>query len=390
MNVVEVKHRPNAKKTFWFEVPDDLVKMIHADSLVLCDTRRGEQEGRVLNGILSGDGIEHLLVAQGAVLPLRQVVGVMNEVPVETIKVHEYMAHSRPAQDKLIARIKEYHKDGYFKTPVSVDKDGYLKDGYTAYLVAKMMNEKNVVSLIRTKVRADDANRAGTQDATETAKPADPNTMWAMRRMQKSYISPARLTQYKTEGALDKYIHPFDEIDITLDNDRTVTIVCGYSDCTKARFVFKDCYDAHVMNEESTNKTGYKGSAGRKHVLEDIYPHMPQEWKDIIVPRILTEIIDGHKIDYADPMWLPSATDVFGAAEDGSWPIETDSFWLDIFKRDRDRDRVKECGGNGTYPWWLRSVSSSSTYTFRCVYTDGSGGNYRANYSYGFAPGFDI
>lgn len=187
---------------------------------------------------------------------------------------------------------------------------------------------------------------------------------------------------------MDNYLRPFNEIDIILDNGRTVTIVCGYSDCKKARFVFRDCYDEHVMNEEDTNKTGYKGSAGRKHVLEDIYPHMPQEWKDIIVPRVLTEIIDGHKIDYADPMWLPSATDVFGASEDGCWPIETDSFQLGIFKR--ERDRVKECGYNGTYLWWLRSVRSSSTSYFRNVYTSGSSYSDNASYSRGFAPGFDI
>lgn len=225
-------------------------------------------------------------------------------------------------------------------------------------------------------------------EAAEPVKPAAADVMCAMRRLRGSCVSPAELKRYKAEGKLNEHLYSFDEIDITLDNGRTMTIVCGYSDCKKARFVFKDCYDEHVMNEEDTNKTGYKGSAGRKHVLEDIYPHMPQEWKDIIVPRVLTEIIDGHKIDYADPMWLPSATDVFGASEDGYWPIETDSFQLDIFKR--ERDRVKECGDNGTYLWWLRSVSSSSTHYFRRVNTRGGSSSNPAYYSFGFAPGFDI
>lgn len=49
MNVVGVKHNPASKKTYWFEVPDNLVETIHAGSTVLCDTSRGEQEGRGLN-----------------------------------------------------------------------------------------------------------------------------------------------------------------------------------------------------------------------------------------------------------------------------------------------------------------------------------------------------
>lgn len=209
-----------------------------------------------------------------------------------------------------------------------------------------------------------------------------------MRTVSRQHVTPCILKDAIENEELNSILHPFDEIDITLDDGQAVTVVCGHVGECGARFVFKDCYDEHVMNDEPTNKTGYYKSKGRKHVLEDIYPHLPQEWKDIIKPRTIVETINGERVEYADPMWLPSATDVFGTSEDGYWRDEDDSFQLTIFKK--ERDRVKECGDEGTYPYFLRSVYATSTAYFRGVTTSGSSSSAHATSSYGFAPGFDI
>lgn len=201
-------------------------------------------------------------------------------------------------------------------------------------------------------------------------------------------ITPAMLREAKEGERLDTLIHPFDEIDIPLDTGGTVTVVCGHVTGSGARFIFKDCWDEGVMNEEATNKGGYFTSQGRRHVLEDIWPHIAPEWQNIIVPRPLAEIINGEKMEYEDPLWLPSATDVFGPPNGRWWNEEEDSFQLQILQR--ERDRVKECGGRGTYPWWLRSVYASALYSFCFVYTGGSANATGAYRSYGFAPGFDI
>ena len=79
---------------------------------------------------------------------------------------------------------------------------------------------------------------------------------------------------------------------------------------------------------------------------------------------------------------------MFGPSEKGYWKDIDDSFQLEIFKR--ERDRVKECGDNGTYPYWLRSVYATDATRFRLVYTDGGYSSNNAYYSNGFAPGFDI
>ena len=209
-----------------------------------------------------------------------------------------------------------------------------------------------------------------------------------MRSVVGGHTCPALLKQRKEQGRLDQILKPFTEIDVPLTTGGTVTVVCGYVTPTTARFVFKDCWDEHVMNQENTNKTGYYKSAARKHILEDILPNIAPEWREIIVPRTIVEIIDGERVEYNDAMWMPSATDVFGAPEWAWWKDEGDDFQLPIFKK--ERDRVKECGDNGTYPWWLRSVRATYTPIFCFVNTDGSAYDYGAYYSFGFAPGFDI
>lgn len=208
------------------------------------------------------------------------------------------------------------------------------------------------------------------------------------RSIQTGCISPERLKKAREAGTLDKFLSPFDEIDVPLDTGGTVTMVCGYVTPTTARFVMKDCWDCAAMNNQNTNKGGYFKSRSRQHVLNDIYPRIAPEWREVIVNRTFAETIDGERVEYADPMWLPSATDVLGRAEKDWWKDQDDDFQLPIFRR--ERDRVKECGEYGTCLWWLRSVCASNSSSFCYVYTDGSAGGSVASSSRGCAPGFDI
>ncbi len=140
------------------------------------------------------------------------------------------------------------------------------------------------------------------------------------------------------------------------------------------------------MNERPTNKGGYFKSEGRRHVLEDILPLFPAWLRDAMKPRSMAEVIDGEEIVYSDPLWVPSATDVFGPGD--YWAEERDSEQLEIFKT--ERGRVKEVEGRGTYLWWLRSPHASNSYFFVYVDTDGAVDYTSAYTSLGFAPGFDL
>ena len=182
-------------------------------------------------------------------------------------------------------------------------------------------------------------------------------------------------------------IRPRDKFTIELKNGEHVNAVCaGYVNEKRARFVLEDCLaEKWRMNDTPTNKGGYLKSEGRRHVLKDILPLFPDELAEVFEPRPMSETIDGELHEYADTLWIPSATDVFGAGD--WWNEEPDSFQLEIFKR--ERDRVKEVAGETCF-WWLRSPHASYSRVFAIVGADGTVYYYGARYSRGFAPGFDL
>lgn len=201
-------------------------------------------------------------------------------------------------------------------------------------------------------------------------------------------ISIPELKEAISSGNGLEVIRPFDKLSIELKNGERVNAVCGgYINEKRVRFVLEDCLaETWRMNDTSTNKGGYLKSEGRRHVLEDILPLFPDELAEAFVPRFMSEEIDGERHEYADTLWLPSATDIFGAGE--WWNEEPDSVQLEIFKR--ERDRVKEHIGDGTWFWWLRSPIASYSRIFVGVYTDGTVNYSIASCSIGFAPGFDL
>lgn len=201
-------------------------------------------------------------------------------------------------------------------------------------------------------------------------------------------ISIPELKEAISSGNGLEVIRPFDKLSIELKNGERVNAVCGdYINEKRVRFVLEDCLaETWRMNDTSTNKGGYLKSEGRRHVLEDILPLFPDELAEAFVPRFMSEEIDGERHEYADTLWLPSATDIFGAGE--WWNEEPDSVQLEIFKR--ERDRVKEHIGDGTWFWWLRSPRAGYSNNFVFVITDGTVGSGSADYSCGFAPGFDL
>ena len=206
-------------------------------------------------------------------------------------------------------------------------------------------------------------------------------------RRSRSAASLAEIKAAIASGRGPEVIRPFDELEFKLDTGEAVTAVCGgYISPTRARFVFKDALGDACMNEDATNEGGYYKSKGRRHVLEEIYPHLPPELREIIEPRPLVETIDGERVEYADPLWIPSGTDVFGPRE-GWYEEEPDSVQLEIFKT--ERGRVKERNGE-TVHWWLRSPRRSNSTRFVTVYTDGTVIYAYASYSLAFAPGFDL
>ena len=206
-------------------------------------------------------------------------------------------------------------------------------------------------------------------------------------RRRSGAASLAEIKAAIASGRGFEVIQPGDELEFKLDTGEAVAAVCGgYITPTRARFVFKDALGDAPMNEDATNAGGYYKSKGRRHVLEEIYPHLPPELREVIEPRPLMETIDGERVEYSDPLWIPSGTDVFGPCPE-RYAEEPDSVQLEIFKT--ERGRVKERNGETVY-WWLRSPYRSNSSFFVSVYTGGTVSYHSAYYSLAFAPGFDL
>lgn len=140
MYVIEIKHKPEQEKSYWFEVPAAMAGIIRKGDTVFCETCRGKQKGVAQTGVLSGDGIERMVKAAGAKLPLKRILEVTYKIPMKCIKINHDMITTKPAAHKLAKRIEELYTSGAFNTKVVLSPDGYLNDGYTAYLVAKMFD----------------------------------------------------------------------------------------------------------------------------------------------------------------------------------------------------------------------------------------------------------
>lgn len=189
------------------------------------------------------------------------------------------------------------------------------------------------------------------------------------------------------DGSIKEMLHSGDRIPVTLKTGENVIFEATYDENGKLYFVLRDCLeDEHAMNKEWTNEGGWAASDMRRHLNKTIFALLPDDLQAVIAPTKIAQIVDGERVECEDNLFLISKTQAFGK---GSWTeYEPDDTHLDIFKT--ERDRVKECGNNGTWFWWLRSPLSSSSTNFCSVNYIGSSGSNIANSSFGVAFGFCI
>lgn len=61
----------------------------------------------------------------------------IEEIDINSIKTPEYF--KKPNEKKFNERLQYVKENNTFKAPIIIDKDNYLKDGYTSYLIAKKL-----------------------------------------------------------------------------------------------------------------------------------------------------------------------------------------------------------------------------------------------------------
>lgn len=148
MYAVMVKHTPKGK-VFWFEAPERIARLITPGVRVACDTHRGRQYGVAVSAALNPADVRDVMLATGATEPLSRIVDVAYNICLNKINVPNYMARTRPSDEKLAKRFLEFYHTGGFQTNIVVDKDYNLEDGYTAYLVAKKLGLDTINAMIK-------------------------------------------------------------------------------------------------------------------------------------------------------------------------------------------------------------------------------------------------
>lgn len=156
MKVAMVKHNQHSK-TYWFEVPESMVPEITPNTRVACDTARGLKHGIVVGSVLDMNDVQDVMLASGAKLPLRKITAVQCDIPLSEIKIPEYMARTKPRDEKIAKRFLEYYHTRKFNTTVMLNDNGMLCDGYSAYLVAKMLNLPSITVVAKKKCSSADS-----------------------------------------------------------------------------------------------------------------------------------------------------------------------------------------------------------------------------------------
>nr|DAY02427.1 MAG TPA: hypothetical protein [Caudoviricetes sp.] len=60
------------------------------------------------------------------------------------IKIKDSFIEHPPREEKMNYKISYYLITGKFEQPIVINKEGYLIDGYTTYLICKCKNKKYV------------------------------------------------------------------------------------------------------------------------------------------------------------------------------------------------------------------------------------------------------
>lgn len=209
-----------------------------------------------------------------------------------------------------------------------------------------------------------------------------------IRKTITSEIEWNTIKKAQADGKLQELLQVGDELDITLKTGEELTVQAVGTTERGLIFLLKDCMkDEHGMNKRMTNKGGWKDSAMRKWLNEDVLPRLPKELQAMIVPRTIRQKINGEEVQTQDKLWLPSFTEMFGADAAAEWaPGDLGDEQFELF--DSERSRVKEVPGRGTWWYWLRSPIASNSTSFCLVVSNGIAYLHAASVAFGVAFGF--
>lgn len=182
-----------------------------------------------------------------------------------------------------------------------------------------------------------------------------------IRKTITSEIEWNTIKKAQADGKLQELLQVGDELDITLKTGEELTVQAVGTTERGLIFLLKDCMkDEHGMNKRMTSKGGWRDSEMRLWLNETIIRMLPDELREMIVPRRIVQTMDGERLESEDKLWLPSFTEMFGKEGAEDWaPADTDETQLELFST--ERSRVKERPGSALRMAATPRVSAMST-----------------------------
>lgn len=137
MRYLAIKHHLDLDKEYWFELPESFADIPYSleGHHVVCNTKYGARFGWVTREVDTEN--TDFQDIYGFQVPTQSILAVRVPIPMRVIKIP--CTFAPPSPKKIEKRIKEYYTTQGFDTRVCFDSDKTLRDGYTAYLVSKML-----------------------------------------------------------------------------------------------------------------------------------------------------------------------------------------------------------------------------------------------------------
>ncbi|MBQ8619055.1 MAG: hypothetical protein IJ418_16285 [Clostridia bacterium] len=143
----------------------------------------------------------------------------------------------------------------------------------------------------------------------------------------------------------------------------------------------------YPMNSSNTNSGGWGSSVMRSTTMGTMKGYLPSTWQSVIKP-VNKKTSAGNKSTTintsSDSCFLLSEVEIFGTT---TYSVSGEGTQYAYYKA--GNSTIKNKSGSAYY-WWERSPYASYTYSFCCVFSDGSASYYYASYSYGVAFGFCV
>jgi hypothetical protein len=178
--------------------------------------------------------------------------------------------------------------------------------------------------------------------------------------------------------------------EVILKDGKTVVFEKVHNKEGVSFFVLRDLWSSkHPMNVKETNSGGFADSVMNWWLKNKVLSLLPDDLVSKILPRKITQHINGEEFSDMCKLWIPSAIEVFGKEDwsEETLAIEPNDEQFEFFKN--EGHHIKKFD-DYAYGWWLRSPNVHYTYYFWDVHANGQRNHYNANGNLGVAFGFCI